>query len=419
MDTTTAVSEVRVEKAKALSLSRTFQAFRYSDFRLMWLGAFTSTTGTWMQMVAQSWLVLNLTGSAFYLGLTGFCGDLPILLFTLVGGVTADRIDRRKQLLTSQYVQMASAFILTALVYFGWVRIWHILTLVFAAGTAQAFGGPAYQALIPGLVKRDDVPNAIALNSIQFNLARVVGPLLAAVAMASVGALLCFFLNGLSFIAVIISLYSIQATFKPEKTKESVLAGMNKGFAFVKEQGALWQLTVLGFISTFCGIPLLTLLPVFARDVFQMGATGYSTMMSASGAGAITGALLFAGLGHVRRRGIFTLQIQVILALFLGIFAVSRIAALSYLVLFLGGVCLMALFASITSLVQLATSEQMRGRVMSIFMLAFRGGMPLGNLAGGFLASRFTPSVALISLGALLALVAIGFMVSGSGVKKL
>ncbi|HEV8129954.1 MAG TPA: MFS transporter [Acidobacteriota bacterium] len=419
MDIAGAVSEKRAGKPKPLSLSRTFQAFRYSDFRLMWLGAFTSTTGTWMQMVAQSWLVFSLTGSAFYLGLTGFFGDLPILLFSLVGGVTADRIDRRKQLLTSQYIQMACAFILTVLVYFGWVRIWHILALVFAAGTGQAFGGPAYQALVPGLVKREDVPNAIALNSIQFNLARVVGPLLAAVAMASVGAVLCFFLNGISFIAVIISLYLIQATFKPEKTTESVLAGMGKGFAFVKEQGPLWQLTVLGFASTFCGIPLLTLLPVFARDVFRMGSTGYSTMMAASGAGAITGALLFAGLGHVERRGIFTLRVQLILALFLGIFAVSRVPLLSYVILFLGGVCLMALFASITSLVQLATSEQMRGRVMSIFMLAFRGGMPLGNLTAGFLASRMTPSLALVSVGALLGMVAVGFMLSGSGVKKL
>src|SRR3990167_2265033 len=141
--------------------SRTFQAFRYTDFRLMWSGAFTSTTGTWMQNVAQSWLVLEMTGSAFYLGLMGFLGDLPILLFSLVGGVVADRFDRRKLLLGSQYTQMTSAFILTALVMADRVQIWHILALVFISGTGQAFGGPAYQALIPGLVPREDVQKAI------------------------------------------------------------------------------------------------------------------------------------------------------------------------------------------------------------------------------------------------------------------
>ena len=166
---------------------RTFQAFGYRDFRLMWAGAFTSTTGTWMQNVAQSWLVLEMTGprSAFFLGLLGFLGDLPIMLFSLIGGVIADRIDRRRILLGSQYVQMTCAFILTLLVYFKVVHIEHMMVLVFVAGTAMSFGGPAYQALIPGLVERNVVPNAVALNSIQFNLARVVGPLIAGVTMAA------------------------------------------------------------------------------------------------------------------------------------------------------------------------------------------------------------------------------------------
>src|SRR5512139_762149 len=202
---------------------RTFEAFGYRDFRLMWAGAFTSTTGTWMQTVAQSWLVLEMTGprSAFFLGLLGFLGDLPIMLFSLIGGVVADRIDRRKILLGSQYTQMTCAFILTLLVYFKVVHVGHMMALVFVAGTAMSFGGPAYQALIPGLVERRVVPNAVALNSIQFNLARVVGPLVAGVTMAAFGASVCFFLNGLSFLAVIAGLYMIRATFLPQKTTES------------------------------------------------------------------------------------------------------------------------------------------------------------------------------------------------------
>ena len=400
-------------------LSRIFQPFRYRDFSLMWGGAFTSTVGTWMQQVAQSWLVLQLTNSSFYLGLLGFLADLPILLFSLVGGVVADRADRRKLLLGSQYTQMTSAFILTALVVADKVQIWHILVLVFISGTGQSFGGPAYQALIPGLVKRADVPKAIALNSIQFNLARMVGPLAAGLAIAAGGMTLCFALNGVSFLAVIVSLYLIRTTFLPEKTHDTVLKGLRDGFAYVKSRGALWQLTVLGFVSTFCGIPLLTLLPVFAKDVFHMEATGYSHLAATSGAGAITGALLYAGLSHHQRKASLVLWVQMFFAVLLAVFALSRNLTLSYIALFLTGVCLITLFASVTSLVQLGTTEEMRGRTMSIFMLAFRGGMPLGSLTVGFLADRFSPTAALVGSSVLLAAVALGFLFSNSGMKRL
>ena len=412
-------SQPTVGSKPASFLIRSFQPFRYRDFRLMWGGAFTSTCGTWMQSVAQSWLVLQLTGSAFYLGLVGFLADLPIMLFSLVGGVVADRADRRKLLLGSQFTQMTSAFILTALVLANKVQIWHILALVFVSGTGQAFGGPAYQALIPGLVNREDVPKAIALNSIQFNLARMVGPLLAAAALAAGGMVVCFGLNGLSFLAVIVSLYIIRATFLPQKTTESVYEGLKQGFVYVKSRGALWQLTVLGFVSTFCAIPLLTLLPVFAKDIFGLGATGFSYLVATSGAGSITGAVLYAGLSHHRHRPVVVLWIQILFAALLSAFAISRLLLLSHAVLFLAGMGLMVMFASITSLVQLGTSEELRGRTMSIFMLAFRSGMPLGNLVFGYLAARFSPSSALIVASILLAMVATGFLASNSGMKRL
>lgn len=415
----TDASTATATKTDPSFLKRTFGVFGYRDFRIVWTGAFTSTTGSWMQNVALSWVVYSMTGSTVYLGLIGFLGDLPILLFSLVGGVVADRIDRRRMLLSSQYIQMICAFVLTALVVTQQVQIWHMLVLVFVAGVGQSFGGPAYQALIPGLVKREDVSKAIALNSIQFNLARVVGPQLAAVAMTAVGVALCFFLNGVSFLAVIIGLYMIQATFVPTKTEDSVMEGMRDGFRYVKSQGALGQLTVLGFVSTFCGIPLMTLLPVFAKDIFQIGEGGYARMMSVSGAGAIVGALLYAGMHHRFRHGMLALRVQLAFALLLGTFALSRNLWLSYAALFLGGLCLITLFASITSLVQLGTTEEMRGRVMSIFMLAFRGGMPLGNLVTGYLAFQLSPSTALLIGSILLAATATAFLASGSGIKKL
>jgi predicted MFS family arabinose efflux permease len=268
------------------------------------------------------------------------------------------------------------------------------------------------------LVKREDVPNAIALNSIQFNLARVFGPVLAGVALAW-GAAICFFLNGVSYIAVIISLYLIHATFRPEKTRDSIMAGMRHGFSYVKSQGSLWQLSVLGFISTFCGIPLLTLLPIFAKGTFHMGARGYSFMMATSGAGAITGALLYAGLARRERHGVLALQVQIIFSVLLICFALSHNLIVSFVALFLAGACLITLFSSITSMVQMNISDELRGRVMSIFMLAFRGGMPLGSLISGQLADWFSASTALVALSVLLGTTALAFFLSNSGVKKL
>jgi predicted MFS family arabinose efflux permease len=399
-------------------LGRTFSAFHYRNFRILWLGAFTSTTGTWMQIVAESWLVLSLTGSAFYLGLTGFLGELPIVLFSLLGGVIADRAERRRLLLLSQYVQMTVAFILTFLVWFDFIQVWHLLLFVFVTGTARSFGGPAYQALIPGLVPREHLHNAIALNSIQFNLARMMGPLVAGAALASVGAALCFGLNGASFLAVIVSLHLIRVSFVPVPSKQSLWGDMKQGLAFVRNRPELWQLSILGFVSAFCGIPLFTLLPVFAQDIFQTGPTGYSTMMAVSGAGAVAGALLYASFSRAGS-GRHTLYMQLLFAIFLSVFALSRNLLLSYLVLFLGGICLISLFASITSLVQLATSDAMRGRVISVFMLAFRGGMPLGNLFAGYAASQFSAPVSIVILGVLAALVAVFFLLSRSPVNEI
>src|SRR6478609_1454942 len=175
----------------------------------MWFGACTSSIGTWMQKLAQSWLVYDISGSAFYLGLDAFLGEIPIMLFSLVGGVFADRTSRRKLLIISQVIQMTCAFLLAALVYFGMRNIWPIMVLSFTVGVAQSFGGPAYSALVPSLVEAEDLPNAIALNSIQFNLARVIGPVLGGLALKNLGATWCFGLNAASFVAVIISLYMI------------------------------------------------------------------------------------------------------------------------------------------------------------------------------------------------------------------
>src|SRR5262250_2179123 len=212
------LTEQPLEPMQTSTFRRVFKAFHYRDFRLMWIGACTSSIGTWMQIVAQGWLIYRLSHSSFLLGLDQFLAGLPIFLFTLIGGVVADRFERRKILLVSQYIQMASAGILTVLVGLGVVHVWQILCLSFVSGLAQAFGGPAYQALIPTLVEREDMPNAIALNSIQFNMAVTVGPALAGQALAKLGEKWCFGLNAVSFLAPIISLSMISARFLPQRT---------------------------------------------------------------------------------------------------------------------------------------------------------------------------------------------------------
>jgi len=400
-------------------LRRALAAFTYRDFRILWFGAFTSTVGTWMQKVAQSWLVFELTKSSFYLGLDDFLGQLPILLLTLIGGVIADRHDRRQLLLASQYVQMATAFTLAALVYWNVVHIWHILALSFATGIAQAFGGPAYQSLVPSLVAKKDLPNAIALNSIQFNLARVFGPLLAGTTLAAFGTAMCFGLNGLSFLVVIgaILLLSIKHTRPAER--KPILHELNVGLAYVRSQPAIVALTVLAFMTTFLGLPLLTFLPIFAREIFHGGVERYSELMAYSGAGAVCGALVVAWLGRFKRMGLTLLLVQVVFGLLVTAFAFSRIGWLSNLLIFFDGAALLVVFSMIASLVQLIVPDHMRGRVVSVYMVAFRGGMPLGSLWGGYAASLTSAPYVLAVNGGLVSLVAIYFLIRSHGVREL
>jgi MFS family permease len=403
------------------ALRRIAAALTYRDFRVLWFGAFTSTIGTWMQKVAQNWLVLTITGtsSAFYLGLDSFLGELPILLFTLIGGVIADRRDRRQLLLASQYVQMAAAFSLAALVYFDVVRIWHVLALSVVTGMAQAFGGPAYQSLLPSLVEKEHVPNAIAFNSIQFNLARVIGPLIAGGALATFGMVACFGLNGVSFLAVIVAILSLHIRHIPVQSTTRMREQLQGGFAFVRENPGLIGLCVLGFAATFLGNPLLTFLPVFTRDVFHGDVDEYTYLMAAAGGGAVTGALVVAWRGRFNHMGRALLTVQLAFGLLIVTFALLRVFWLNAIVLFAAGACMVIVFATLSSLVQLNAPNEMRGRVMSIYMVAFRGGMPLGSLAGGWAATVSNAPAVLIVNGILLTAVAAWFLLHSHGVREL
>jgi MFS family permease len=405
----------------ATGLRRIAAALTYRDFRVLWCGAFTSTIGTWMQSVAQNWLVLTIAGtsSAFFLGLDSFLGQLPILLLTLIGGVVADRYDRRRLLLTSQYVQMTAAFILAALVYANVVRIWHVLALSVLTGLAQAFGGPAYQSLLPSLVGKEDVPNAIAFNSIQFNLARVIGPLIAGAALATFGMVACFGLNGVSFLAVIAAILSLHVKHIPPAMKTRMHEELKSGFVFVRTHQSLVSLAVLGFAATFLGNPLLTFLPLFTRNVFHGDVAQYTHLMSFAGAGAVTGALIAAWLGKFRHMGRTVLTIQIVLGVLIVAFALTRLFWINAILLFACGVGMVIVFSSLSSLVQLNAPNEMRGRVMSIYMVAFRGGMPIGSLVAGWIANTTSAPAVLTVNGVLLSLVATWFLVKNPHVRTL
>jgi predicted MFS family arabinose efflux permease len=393
-----------------LTLRKIFKAFSYRDFRLMWFGACTSSIGTWMQIVAQGWLIYRLSHSAFLLALDQFMGGIPIFAFTLIGGVVADRIERRKILLISQFIQMGSAITLTLLVAFGVVHIWQIITLSFVSGLAQAFGGPAYSALIPTLVDREDMPNAIALNSIQFNMAVTVGPALAGITLARLGEKWCFGLNAVSFFAPVISLLIISARFQPLPTKESLLNSLKQGISFIRQREAMGALIVLAFCMTALTAPMRTYIPVFVKDIFHRGPETYGNILSLMGVGSILGSLVVAGRGNIVNKGRVALVMMICLGGAISAFALSKVLPFSYASVVVVGASMMAVFATVTSLVQLITTNEMRGRVMSVYNCAFRGGMPMGNLVTGWLVPVFSAPSVLAVNGLLLIFVAFYFL---------
>ena len=388
-----------------LFLVRTFRAFRYRDFRLMWMGACASTIGTFVQQFAQSWLIYDLTKNPFYLGLDLFLGQLPIMMFSLFGGVFADRLDRRRILLLSQYIQMTCAFLLAVLFVTHTAKVWHILSLSFLVGLGQSFGGPAYSALLPTLVAPEDLSNAIAMNSIQFNLARILGPTIGGLAYTTLGATWCFTLNGISYIAVIASLFMIHFQFVPPKTREPVLTSMKEGIRFIRQREGMSALVMLAFCTTLFGFSLNGFLPVFVQNIFHRGPETYTLLLACSGAGSVTGALAVAAMEKLKGQNRLTLLILFSLGMIVTGFALSKWLALSCVLIFLGGGAIMASAALMLSLTQLSTTDDMRGRVMSVYNLAFRAGIPLGALALG----RIIPIVGVVAAlsGAGLMLVAV------------
>jgi len=370
-------------------LTGAFRSLRHRNFRLFLLGQVVSVTGTWMQQVALSWLVYRLTHSAFLLGLVGFSGQIPSLFLAPVAGVWADRWDRRRLVIATQALAMVQALALAALVLAGSVAVWHLVALSLFLGIVNAFDVPARQSFLVQMVGgRDDLPNAIALNSSAFNAARLVGPAIAGVLIARVGEGTVFLVNGVSYAAVLVALFAIRVAPRPAagRPSSSPWRNLREGVAYAAGFSSIRALLLLVGLVGIAGVPYRVLMPVFATDVLHGDAHTLGFLMGAIGVGALTGALFLAA-----RRGVRGLSRVIVgaVALFgasLVGFSFSRSVAVSLGLAFLAGFGMMLQMASSNTILQTIVDDDKRGRVMSFYAAAFMGTMPIGSLLAGTLA---------------------------------
>lgn len=404
--------ELELEPERGRGVSEMFRALRHRNFLLFWSGAFLSNTGTWMQAVAQGWLVLQLSDSPFWLGVDGFMATAPGLVFTLVGGVFADLVDRRKLLIYSQIIAGFSALTLGMLVVTGVVKVWMILGLSFVTGSCMSIAGPSYLALVFDLVGREDLANAIALNSTQFQLARALGPLAAGIGFKIFGLAGCFFANGLSFAAVVTGLAMVRygehnrpslPTDRSIKDRRAFIQDLRDGFRYVAGRPRVSLLLAISAVTSLFGYPYISMAPVFARDVFHLGETGLALLMGMAGAGALFGALFLAYLGDFRHKGWFVLGGDFAFAICLMVFSLSSNVTVSIVFLFALGFAIVGSVAVTNTLLQKLVTDEMRGRVMSMFMLSFIGAMPIGNLIAGSASHRYGVQHTLAAGGAIIA----------------
>ncbi len=377
-----------------------FAALGHRNFRLFWFGQLLSLTGNWMQSTAQGWLVLDLTNSEFLLGLVTAAGSLPVLLLTLYAGVVADRRDKRRIILTAQSAALLLALALAVLTHTGLINLGWILVLVLLLGVAQAFEVPTRQSFFVDLVGKQDLTNAIALNSAAFNLTRIIGPAIAGILIGSVGIAAAFYLNALSYAGVIAGLLLIRLPrFQPPPRTTSTWQNLREGFAWIRGNRLPRALVWLIAAASILAFPYAMLLPVFARDVLGVGAQGLGWLLSATGAGALVGGIALAAIGNRVRRGPLLLGASISFTLLLGGFALSRSFVLSLCLLAAAGFMMILNNATTNALLQSLVPDALRGRVMGVYVFMFLGMTPIGSLQAGTLA-RWLGAPTALALGA-------------------
>ncbi len=378
-----------------------FSALTYRNFRLFWFGQIISLTGTWMHSAGQGWLVLKLTDSPFYLGLVGSAASMPILLFTLAGGVVADRFPKKRILLTTQTILMFVALTLAVLVSTEVINVWYVLAITFFIGTISAFDIPTRQSFLVEMVGKENLLNAIALNSAAFNGARIIGPAVAGILIRYLGLSACFYINSLSFLAAIIGLLKMR--FMPEEIREPRKSGLREefqeGLKYIFSERKIYNLIISVGIISFFGFPYISFLPVYARDILKTGAAGLGLLMGCAGLGAFTGAISLAIRGDFTKKGILLATSGITFSSALLIFSLSTTVWLSYVMLFFVGWGAISQIATANSLLQLTAPDRLRGRVMSSFTMVFLGMTTVGNFVIGSLAV-YVGTQAALAIGA-------------------
>ncbi len=367
------------------------RALRHRNFQLFFSGQLISLIGTWMQSVAQSWLVYRLTGSALLLGSVGFASQIPVFLFAPLGGITADRVNRRHIVIATQVSAMVLAFILAALTLSHAIdhRVWLIFVLAALLGVVNAFDIPGRQSFLVEMVGREDLMNAIALNSSMFNGARVIGPAIAGMLLVKIGEGWCFFGNAVSYIAVIIGLLMMRVESRTRAAMGSPLEHMMEGFRFVNQTAPIRALLLLLGVVSLVGMPYVVLMPIFADQILHGGARGLGILMGATGVGALLGALTLAFREGVKGLGRWVAWCCAGFGASLIVFALSHTFWVSVILLLPVGYCMMLQMACSNTLIQVMVPDALRGRVMAVYSMMFMGMAPIGALLGGALAERF------------------------------
>ena len=385
-------------------LSRTFAALQHRNYRLFFIGQLISLTGTWMQNVAERWLVWQLTNSPFKLGVVTFAAGVPVLLFSLWGGLVADRVPKRRLLMMTQSFMMTLAVVLAVDVILGTVQWWHVGILAFLLGTANSFDAPARQAFVVEMVGRNDLMNAIALNSALFNSARIIGPALAGVTLAALGTAWCFALNAVSFLAVLIGLALMHVKpYVGAASTESPFVQIREGVAYIWHHPFVRTLIALVAVSNMFALGYMALLPALAQNVLHVGTVGFGFMTTAIGAGALAGALIIASMGDYQRKGLMLTVGNLLFPVMVIALSLSKSFHLTMGFLVVAGLGFMTQNATANTLVQTTVPDGLRGRVMSVYMMVFQGFFPIGSLIAGAVAEGFGVPVG-VAFGGVIAL---------------
>ncbi len=406
--------------SKSLSkLSVAMRALRHRNFRLFFGGQSISLIGTWMQTVAQSWLVYRLTGSSLLLGSVGFMGQIPVFILSPIGGIVADRRNRHSIVLATQTGAMLLAFTLAALTLTGMVKVWHIFVLAASLGVTNAFDIPARQSFIVEIVGRDDMMNAIALSSSMFNLARILGPAVAGLLVSLLGEGWCFFCNGASYIAVIIGLLMMDVqSSQRERPRGSPLSNILEGFRFVRQTDPIRSLLILIALAAILGMPYSVLMPIFADKILHGGARGLGILVGSAGVGALFGALMLTFRSGLTGLGRWVALSAAGFGISLILFSISRSFWLSAALLVPVGCCMMLHHTASNTLTQAMAPDHLRGRIVSVYSMMFLGMTPFGSLLAGALAERLGApmAVAMGAFGCLVGSAIFGFRLRTFGI---